>query len=61
MPRVCTVCAHAERDAIDVALVAGTASYRHIAAQYGLAWARVKRHKDGHLPAALAHAEAARE
>jgi len=52
MPRVCTVCAHRDRPAIDAALVAGTPN-RRIATQHGLSEAAVRRHAAEHLPASL--------
>ena len=58
MPRTCTVCAHAERAAVDRALVAG-APLRDIAGQHRLAKSAVARHKADHLPAALAKAKEA--
>jgi len=58
MPQVCTVCTHANRHAIDVALVSGTPN-RHIASQYQLSEAAVRRHAEAHLPAALARAREA--
>jgi hypothetical protein len=60
MPRVCTICSHPKRPAIDAALVSGTPN-RSIAAQYHLTEQAVRRHKADHLPAALAQAQAAEE
>ena len=61
MPRRCTVCDHPEREAIDKALVSG-GSIRDIAGHYnGISKSSLARHKDAHLPATLAQAEAARE
>src|SRR5262249_52420105 len=60
MPRVCTVCAHPDRGSIDRALV-HHATYRHIAAQYGLASSAIFRHREDHVPAQLAQAQAAAE
>lgn len=56
MPRVCTVCAHAERRAIDTALVTD-APNRRIATQYGLTEASVRRHKSEHIPVATVAAQ----
>jgi len=53
MPRVCTVCAHRERHAIDTALVAATDPYRTIADRYGLSHQALIRHKADHVLAAL--------
>ena len=52
MPHLCTVCRHAERDAIDAALVAGNTSNRRIASQHRLSEAAVRRHKAAHLQVA---------
>lgn len=60
MPRICTACAHAERDALDLALVRG-APMRRIAAEYALSETAVRRHAAKHLPAALVTANEARE
>ena len=60
MPQVCTVCAHPERRAIDVAVVSGTPN-RRIASRYGVSEAAVRRHVASHLPAALARARDAAE
>jgi hypothetical protein len=60
MSRVCTVCAHAEREAIDKLLVAGE-GLRDIAGRYGLSKSALERHKANHLPASLAQAKEAAE
>ncbi len=60
MPRVCTICSHSDRAAIDAALVAGE-SYRTIAARYGPSKTALIRHKAEHLPAKLAKAHEAKE
>jgi len=49
MGRTCTVCTHAERHAIDQALVAVESPYRDIARQYGLSKDALLRHKADHL------------
>jgi len=61
MTRRCTVCDHPQREAVDAALTAGDVAYRRIAAQFGLKESSLRRHKAGHLPAALAQAKEARE
>ena len=58
MSRVCTVCTHAERAAIDAALLADV-PFRHIAAQYGTSTTALQRHKADHIPAATAQAQQA--
>jgi len=60
MPRTCTVCGHAEREAIDRALLAGEA-FRNIAERFGTSPTAVFRHKADHVPAALAQASEAAE
>jgi hypothetical protein len=60
MPRICTICEHAEREAIDRALVGG-ASNRSFAALYGVSESAARRHKGNHLPAKLAKAHEAEE
>jgi hypothetical protein len=60
MPRVCTVCEHRDREAIDRALV-GDASNRSVASLYDVSEAAVRRHKANHLPAKLVMAEQAAE
>ena len=60
MPRVCTICTHPEREAINQALIAGE-PYRVIAQRYAASPDAVYRHKIDHLPAKLAQAEAAKE
>lgn len=59
MPQRCTTCDHADRAAIDAALVEGTVSNRKIAAHFGVSEQAIRRHKAEHLPAALADAETA--
>jgi predicted metal-dependent HD superfamily phosphohydrolase len=60
MPRACSVCTHAERDAIDRALIEA-APMRRIAAQHALAETSVRRHAERHLPATLVLAAEAGE
>src|SRR5262245_15060180 len=60
MPRRCTICDHAERQAIDAALL-GSESYRSIAKRFATSPEAMWRHKESHLPASLAKAEEARE
>src|SRR5579884_1837395 len=59
--RTCTVCRHADRTAIDQALVAGE-PVRAVASRYvTLGYMAIQRHKDEHLPATLRKAHAAEE
>jgi hypothetical protein len=60
LPRRCTICAHDERHAIDVALV-GREPYRAIARQYGVSKDALSRHTQEHLPELLARAKDAVE
>jgi hypothetical protein len=61
VPRSCTVCAHAKREAIDKALVEGV-SAAEIAGRYRTVGERaVRRHRSNHLPAKLVMAEKAAE
>lgn len=60
VPRVCTICTHPERDAINTAL-ASQEPYRVVAQRYAASPDAVYRHKVDHLPAKLAQAESAKE
>lgn len=60
MPRVCTVCTHPERQAIDTALVAGE-SFRYVSERFGPSATALFRHKAEHMPAALTKAQGAQE
>jgi hypothetical protein len=59
-PRACTVCTHPELEAINRALVQGLPN-RRIASHHDVTERAVRNHKAGHLPAALAKAQEARE
>ncbi|MGH7530535.1 MAG: hypothetical protein ACREMN_09160 [Gemmatimonadales bacterium] len=60
MPRVCTICRHADRAAIDEALLAGE-PLRDIARRVAVSKDALARHKADHLPAHLVKAQEARE
>lgn len=60
MPRACSICSHRAKETIDRALVAGEPN-RRIAARHDVSEQAVRRHKDGHLPAALAVSHKAEE
>ena len=60
MPRVCTVCAHPQRDSIDLSLLGGE-SIRAIARQFSVSKDALLRHKESHLPGQLARAHEASE
>ena len=53
MTRVCTICSHESRDAIEDAFIAGTPK-RRIASHYGVSERAVRYHLREHLPALLA-------
>lgn len=59
MPRVCTVCTHPKRSAIDRALIVASTPNRRIATRYGLSESSVRRHRAEHIPAMLVKAEEA--
>ena len=56
MPRVCTVCTHAARRAIDKALAAG-GNVREMSALYRVSEDALSRHKRDHLPRVVARAQ----
>lgn len=61
MPRQCTICRHAKRDAVDAAILAGE-SFREIARRVaGISKDAVARHKAEHLPASMVAATGAAE
>ena len=60
VPRVCTICSHEGRAAIEEAMVTGTAK-RRIASQYGVTERAVRYHMREHLPALLAKAREAEQ
>jgi hypothetical protein len=60
MPRRCAICSHADKEAIDEALVGGTA-LSALAALYRVSDDSLGRHKANHLPTTLAKAQEAEE
>lgn len=60
MGRMCSVCAHEERQEIDKALVTG-ATHREVSERFRLSPSAVYRHKQGHLAARLKRAYEAGE
>ena len=56
MGRTCSVCAHVDRNAIDVALAGGGPTYRNIAERHGVSIAALSRHAQRHLPLHLSRA-----
>jgi hypothetical protein len=61
VPRKCTVCTHADKEAIDEALVGGTALSALAAKYRDISEDALGRHKANHLPAKLVMAEKAAE
>jgi transposase-like protein len=61
MPRVCTICTHEDREAIDRELAEATAKISDTAALFGVSYDALRRHRDAHLPATLAQAVDAAE
>ena len=53
MGRRCSICLHADRESIDSSLIRGE-PLRSIAARHGLSATALHRHKNAHLPKALA-------
>ena len=60
MPRSCTICEHAEREAIDRALVTGEANTK-LSSVFAVSEQALRRHKGSHLPSRLVMAQAAEE
>lgn len=60
MPRVCTICSHAECDAINRLLAAGESANRRIATRYGVTEAAIRRHKADHIPVSMLVAQEAK-
>lgn len=60
MPRVCTVCAHPEREAIESQIV-NQIGYRDIARRYRVSKDALARHRADHLPETLLRAQEAEE
>jgi hypothetical protein len=60
VPRVCTVCNHEQRDAIDRALV-NRNTFRYVAEQFSVSITALHRHKKAHIPATLTKAADAAE
>ena len=58
MPRLCSVCTHADHRGINAALVAGE-PLRDVARQYGVSKDALFRHRSDHIPAHLATAREA--
>ena len=60
MPRICTICSHAQRSAIEAALVTGTPN-RVIARQFDVGHDAVRRHASEHVGQQIAQHKEARE
>jgi hypothetical protein len=53
MPRVCTICSHKDRAAINTAVAGGIGSIRQIAEEFGVSETSLRRHGKEHLPNAV--------
>jgi len=60
MPRHCTICDHADLKRINEALLAGEA-FRNVAGRFETSAASLHRHKQSHIPKALAKARDAQD
>src|SRR3954454_9012343 len=60
VPRTCTICRHADREAIERLLVERV-PYRAIASQHGVSKPALQRHAENHLASAIAEAHAAED
>ena len=60
MPRLCTICTHADHEAIDRAMVAGE-TLRKLAITFGSSEAALFRHKTAHVSAMLSQAKQAED
>src|SRR3954451_12797559 len=60
MPRVCTICTHPDRPAIDMMLVNGR-SLRDIAGRFSISKSALERHRAEHLPATMVKAQEAED
>src|SRR5436190_23617962 len=60
MPRTCTVCRSSGRQALDALLVEGKVPLRELGSIHSLSASALQRHKDHHVPAALAQAAEAK-
>jgi hypothetical protein len=60
MARTCTICAHAQREAIEAAIIEQV-SYRTVAERFGTSKTAVCRHATEHLPEALTVAKRAED
>src|SRR5262245_40940568 len=58
MPQLCTICTHAERHQIDLAVVRGEQSNRAIARQFGVTHHSLLRHCKEHLAPTIRDAQA---
>lgn len=60
MPRRCSVCAHPDRESVELGLVSGRPR-RRLAAEAGVSESAIHRHDAHHVPSVLVWAEDARE
>jgi hypothetical protein len=61
VPRICTICSHPDRAAIDATVAAGAGSIRAIARQYRVTHDSLRRHNAEHLAVKLQKAVARRD
>src|ERR1700681_1326096 len=60
MPRICTICAHLDRDSIETELLAGK-PFREVAGRFRTSPTALFRHRQAHLPDRLLKARKAVE
>ena len=57
MPRKCSICSHKKRNEIELALIEGKMSFRHIASHFGVNYRSLQRHRqNGHIEESLVKA-----
>jgi hypothetical protein len=56
MPRPCSICSHSQRTTVDFRLAAGSPSIRSLAKDFDVSPSALRRHKQLHIPEALARA-----
>ena len=61
MPRLCKVCTHPEKDAIERDLTTSTESIRQIAERWPLSESSLRRHRAMHLPTSMVRGHKAHE
>jgi DNA-binding transcriptional ArsR family regulator len=61
MARQCKVCMHPDRREIDRRLAEPTVNISSLSTEFDVSYPSLRRHRDAHLPATLAHSAEARE